>query len=91
MKKKIFLGLIIGTMVLSLTGCSSCQRARKSLRSDIDGGLNRTITVYDYSGNVLRQYNGKFDVQQSESRVYFDDQNGKRVIIYNAIVVNEEN
>lgn len=40
--------LIVGiTSITMFSGCSSCSRSLKSLSSDIDGGLNRTVTVYD--------------------------------------------
>lgn len=70
---------------------SSTKRSIKSMVSDYTGGLNRTITLYDYNGNEIKSWTGKFDVDDNESRVFFDDENGKRVIIYNGIVVNEEN
>lgn len=74
-----------------LGGCSSCSRMGKSISSDMNGGLNRTVTLYDYTGEKIRQWSGKFDVSESENEVYFDDQNGKRIIIHGGIVVNEEN
>ena len=70
---------------------SSTKRSIKSMVSDYSGGLNRTITLYDYNGNEIKSWTGKFDVDDNESRVFFDDEEGKRVIIYNGIVVNEEN
>ena len=38
--------LITGiTAITMFSGCSSCSRSLKSLSSDIDGGLNRTVTT----------------------------------------------
>ena len=76
-------------MCLFLSGCASCDRGWKTIGSDINGGLYRTVKVYDYNGNLLAEYEGKIDIDEAESKVYFDV-NGKRVIIYNAIVVTEE-
>lgn len=91
MKKKIIsLILVITLSIIVFTGCSSWNRFKKSWSSDMDGGLNRAVTVYDYNGNVLKQYSGKFDVESNESKVFFDMEDGKRIIIYNAIVINEE-
>lgn len=81
--------LVCGS-VFALTGCESLDRMAKSIRSDTGGGLYRTVTVYDYRGNVLKTYSGKFDVSESENEVYFD-LDGKRVIIHGGIVVDEEN
>lgn len=90
MKKNLIRVIAFICVIGCLTGCSaSCQRELKSLSSDFGGGLRRTVTVYDYSGNKLRQYNGKFDVSESANEVYFDV-DGKRVIIHGGIVINEE-
>ena len=77
--------------IFNTTGCASCSRTMKSIGSDFDGGLDRTVTLYDYNGNVLDQWSGKFDLSSSEEEIYFDDQDGKRVIIHGGIVVAEEN
>lgn len=89
MKKKILkLALVLG-MCLTLSGCASCDRGWKTLGSDLGGGLYRTVKVYDYNGNLLAEYEGKIDIEEAESKVFFDV-NGKRIIIYNAIVITEE-
>ena len=90
MKKKIAVFALLATMMLALTGCASWKRAWKSFGSDVSGGLNRTVTVYSYDGDVLGQWSGKFDVSESESETFFDV-NGKRVIIQGGIIINEEN
>lgn len=81
--------VIIG--VVALLGTSTAQRTLKSVSSDFGGGLDRTVTVYDYNGNEIRSWTGKFDVSESENEVYFDNEDGKRVIIHGGIVINEEN
>ena len=90
MKKKIITGITILGIIVGIGGCQSWERSMKSLSSDISGGLDRTVTVYDYNGQVIRQYAGKFDVSESENEVYFDI-DGKRGIIHGGIVINEEN
>ena len=90
MKKQIAVFALLAAMVLSLAGCASWSRTWKSFGSDITGGLNRTVTVYSYDGDILGQWSGKFDVSESESETYFDV-NGKRVIIQGGIIINEEN
>lgn len=81
--------VIVG--VVALLGTSTAQRTLKSVSSDFGGGLDRTVTVYDYNGNEIRSWTGKFDVSESENEVYFDNEDGKRVIIHGGIVINEEN
>jgi outer membrane lipoprotein-sorting protein len=79
-------------LVLLTAGCTeSMQRELKTMKSEYVGGLNRTASVYSGSGELIAQYQGKFDVQSSEygNNVLFDV-DGKRVIIYNATVIVEE-
>ena len=83
--------LICILILLVCTGCASWQRGIKSIKSDMGNGLDRTVTVYDYNGKKIDSWSGKFDVSASENEVYFDDANGKRVIIHGGIVINEEN
>ena len=95
MKSKWFkIGILtIGVVFLvSLSGCSAkWDREMKSTVSNWTGGLNRTVTVYDYNGQEIKSWTGKFDVTEDDNEVYFDDENGKRVIIQGGIVINEEN
>ena len=90
MKNKCVLMILIVLCGALLTGCSSLRRGIKSVGSDISGGLDRTVTVYSYDGDVLGQWSGKFDVSESASETFFDI-NGKRVIIQGGIIINEEN
>lgn len=93
MKNKIARYSLVLSLVLftsTLTGCAGCSRSMKSLKSDISGGLNRTVTVYDYNGKELKSWSGKFDISNSENEVFFDDANGKRVVIHGGIVISEE-
>lgn len=67
----------------------SGKRALKEQQSDLNGGLERTVTLYSYNGDEIKSWSGKFDVSSSETETYFDI-DGKRVIIHGGIVVNEE-
>lgn len=80
-------------MIFCCTGCASCERGWKTITSDMDGGLERTVTLYDENGGIIRTWSGKFDVQssQTEGKVFFDGEDGRRVIIHGGIVVIEEN
>lgn len=90
MKRFIAVCLTLVTLMFCLSGCASWSRGLKSIGSDFSGGLDRTVTVYSYDGQILGQWSGKFDVSESEQETYFDV-NGKRVIIQGGIVINEEN
>lgn len=83
--------LILCGSVTIMSGCSEqFQREMKTYQSNFSGGLNRTVTLYDYNGSEIKSWSGKFDVSESENEVYFD-LNNKRVIIRGGIIVNEEN
>lgn len=84
------LGMFVAAAIcVALGGCASCSREMKSLSSDFGGGLHRKVTLYDYDGEILGQWEGVFDVSENDQEVYFD-LDGKRVIIQGGIVVNEE-
>lgn len=92
-KERMFVGAciaIVCVLILILSSTAGFKRFMKSTFSSFSG-LDRTITVYDYDGDVVRQWSGKFDVSSSEYEVYFDDENNHRVIIHGGIVINEEN
>lgn len=95
MKKKLGIIVVLVAVViaitLSMSGCASCSRNMKSMSSDFGGGLNRTVTVYDYNGETIKSWSGKFDVSENDNEIFFDDENGKRVIIHGGIVICEEN
>ena len=76
---------------VQLTSCQSCQRELKSIGSDLGGGLSRTLTVYDYNGDTLKTYTGKFDIRDNgaDNQVFFD-LCGKRIWIQGGIVISEE-
>lgn len=89
-KRIVSIGLIISALIICLTGCASWKRGWKSFTSDVGNGLERTVTVYSYDGDVLGQWSGKFDVAETSTETYFD-LDGKRVIIQGGIIINEEN
>jgi hypothetical protein len=91
MKKRIIVLSLITIGVIGLTGCTeNFKREMKTMSSDWTGGLNRTVTVYDYNGEEIGSWTGKFDVSSNDQETFFDV-NGKRVIIQGGIIVNEEN
>ncbi len=58
------------------------QRAFKTQESNFKNGLQRTVKVFDVNGNIIYQYDGKIDIEYDECRILFDDENGKRHVIY---------
>ena len=69
------------------------KRALKDQQSNFDAGIERCVKVYDISGNLITEYEGKFDVETTESYVLFDDENNKRHMIYyttGTIIIDEK-
>ena len=81
--------LVIGLLALIFTG-ANFKRTLKSWKSNYTGGLYRIVSVYDYNGNLLREYGpAMIDISESENETFFD-YNGTRIVIHNAIVIVEE-
>ncbi len=64
----------------------SGKRAIKDMKSETSGGIDRVVSVYDVSGELIKEYKGKFDVEVGNANgnpyIVFDDENDKRHIIY---------
>lgn len=85
----IAIAIVVGLLVLMFSG-AGFQRTLKSFRSNYTGGLYRIVSVYDYNGNLLREYGpAMIDISESENETFFD-YNGQRIVIHNAIVIVEE-
>ena len=72
----------------------SGKRDLKTQNSNFDGGIRRHVSVYDAVGNLIQEWDGKFDVDFNgdEQRILFDDENGKRHLVYfktGTVVVEE--
>ena len=88
----ISLVIIIGVVLYCIFGTESGQRMIKDFQSNFTGGLERTVTVYDMEGDVIKEYSGKFDVEYDSNRIKFDDENGKRHVVYyttGTVVIDE--
>lgn len=91
--KKIIAIIAAATLAVGATGCASWRRTAKNISSDFGNGLHRTVKVYDAVGNEIGSYSEKFDVDYNDERIMFDDQNGKRHIIYfktGTVIVDED-
>lgn len=58
------------------------RRVYKSQESNFNNGIDRVVRVYDVNGQLITEYEGKFDITYDNDRILFDDQNGKRHVIY---------
>lgn len=64
--------LIFGIGFWYYNNTASGIRARTDERAELQNGLNRTITIYTADGTILRQYEGKIDIEQDQGYVKFD-------------------
>jgi hypothetical protein len=65
---------------------ASGQRALLDQKSELQNGIERTVTVYTANGEVMAQYKGKIDLESNNSGVVKFDYKGKRYIYYNCFV-----
>lgn len=65
---------------------ASGQRALVDQKSDLNNGLERTITVYTADGKVLAQYTGEIDIEGNDGGYVLFDFDGKRYTYYNCFV-----
>lgn len=86
MKKKLAIFIVVATLAVSLSSCSSFERWGKSTYSDFSGGLSRTVNIYSLDGKLIRTVKGKMDVQVSDGGKVLFDLNGKRYVYYNCMV-----
>jgi len=98
-------GVIIGTLIAFIlcvvvfagmrwyfNNTASGARAYKTQESNFNMGINRKVTVYDMEGDVIQEYEGKFDIEYDNDRILFDDEHGLRHIIYyptGTVIVDE--
>lgn len=86
MKKKI---LSLGTSIcilLGMAGCASWDRSVTDFKSNMNGGMQRTIIVYTADGKELATYTGKIDIDTNGGGYVKFDFNGKRYLYYNCFV-----
>lgn len=65
---------------------ASGQRAMVDQRSDLKNGLERTITVYTATGDIIAQYKGQIDIEGNDGGYVIFDFEGKRYMYYNCFV-----
>lgn len=90
MKKRIIrlfaIACILVCTIIGATGCSTIERAVTDIKSDVSGGLQRTITVYTADGKKIANYEGKIDIDTNDGGYVKFDFDGKRYIYYNCFV-----
>lgn len=87
--KKIIIALALSLTFL-LGGCTWLDDAKKDHESDTKG-LERTVTVYSKTGDVVKQYKGdNVRTKYNDGGALVVNIDGKRVQVMNSDVVIEE-
>ena len=81
----LILGLFFG-MRWYFQNTASGQRAMTDQKSDLDNGLERTVTIYTADGEIIAQYTGKIDIEGNDGGYVLFDYEGKRYTYYNCCV-----
>lgn len=93
--KTILVAFIILAICVGIGACcynsQAVRRMGKDIKSDLSGGLNRTVTVYTADGEILKTYKGKIDLETTEGGIVKFDLNGQRIMYYNCYVEVIEN
>ena len=82
----LVVGIIIATGWYN-TNAAEGIRAVKDFKSNINNGLEREIVITAEDGREIFRYEGKIDIDNNHADNYikFDDENGKRYLIYYGI------
>lgn len=81
----LILGLFFG-MRWYFQNTASGQRALTDQKSNLDNGLERTVTIYTADGKIIAQYTGKIDIEGNDGGYVLFDYEGKRYTYYNCFV-----
>lgn len=77
--------LLIG-MLWYFGNTASGRRALVDQKSELNNGLERTVTVYTADGKILAQYTGEIDIEGNDGGYVLFDFDGKRYTYYNCFV-----
>lgn len=89
----IILGAILIVSPIVYMNTEAGARALKDQQSNFNEGIERVVKIYDVNGELIEQYEGRFDVETTSSYVLFDDENNKRHMIYyttGTIIIDEK-
>lgn len=81
----VILGLFFG-MRWYFQNTASGQRALTDQKSNLDNGLERTVTIYTADGEIIAQYTGKIDIEGNDGGDVLFDYEGNRYTYYNCFV-----
>lgn len=77
---------ILGGMLWYFNNTASGQRALVDQKSNLNNGMERTVTVYTANGDIIAQYTGLIDIDTNDGGYVKFDFEGKRYMYYNCFV-----
>ncbi|KAA0257566.1 hypothetical protein FHQ18_09505 [Deferribacter autotrophicus] len=83
--------LILSLLILVFT--ISCTQTQKKKLKDFKAetiGIKREIILFADNGQVIKRWEGRFNIERKGSSLYFIDENGKSVIINGTYIVQEK-
>ena len=89
MKKIIVILVITFILVVGLFTNMKWKRGIKNFKAETVG-LNRIVSVYDYNGGLIRQWEGRILVDGNGERTKLTTSDAKTFIIDGGIVIIEE-
>ncbi|MGA1862586.1 hypothetical protein OWM07_06855 [Deferribacter thermophilus] len=85
LKKYVFTVLF----VVIFFGCTQNQKKKiKDFQAETIG-IKRVITLYADNGQIIKRWEGRFNIERKGSSLYFIDDDGKSVIINGTYIVEE--
>lgn len=81
----LIVALLVG-MLWYFNNTAKGQRALVDQKSNMNQGLERTVTVYTANGEVIATYTGLIDIDTNDGGYVKFDFEGKRYIYYNCFV-----
>lgn len=81
----LIVALLVG-MLWYFNNTAGGQRALIDQKSNLNNGIERTVTVYTANGEIIAQYTGLIDIEMNDGGYVKFDFEGKRYIYYNCFV-----
>lgn len=81
----LILVLLFG-MLWFFNNTATGQRALVDQKSNLNNGMERTVTVYTADGEIIATYTGLIDIDTNDGGYVKFDFEGKRYIYYNCFV-----
>lgn len=87
---KIAGGIVLAVIAVALlASCNACRQDFKRIKST-SVGIERTITLFDASGKVIKVWNIDSTYKTAGTGIDFLDKNGKFVAINGTFIVEEK-